>query len=53
MDSSLTAEQKQKRLIIATLLKERFDVEEQAFLRWIVAIDETWIRDFELKSQSN
>ena len=32
-----------------------FDVEDQAFLRRIVAIDETWIRDFEtdLKSQPN
>ena len=51
----LTAEQKQKRLDIATLLKERFYVEDQAFMRRIVAIDETWIRDFEpeLKSQSN
>ena len=37
----LTAEQMQKRLGIATLLKERFDVEDQAFLRRIVAIDET------------
>ena len=51
----LTAEQKQKRLDIATLLNERFDVEDQAFLCRIVAIDGTWIRDFEpeLKSQSN
>ena len=49
----LTAEQKQKRLDIATLLKEKFDVEDQEFLRIIVAIDDTWIRDFEpeLKSQ--
>ena len=34
------------------LLKERFDVEDQAFLRLIVAIDETWIRDFELELNS-
>ena len=52
---SLTSERKQSRLDIATLLKERLDVEDQAFLRRIVPIDETWIRDFasELKSQSN
>jgi hypothetical protein len=51
----LTAEQKQKCLDIATLLKQRFDVEGQAFLRQIVAVDETWVRSFEpeLKSQSN
>ena len=35
----LTAEQKQKRLDVATLLKERFDIEDQAFLYRIVAID--------------
>ena len=51
----LTAERKQKRLEIATLLKQRFNVEGQAFLCQIVATDETWVRDFEpeLKSQSN
>ena len=51
----LTAEQKRKRLDITTLLTERFDVEDEAFLRRIVAIDETWIRDFEpeFNSQSN
>ena len=51
----LTAEQKQKHLEIATLLKQRFNVEGQAFLYRTVAIDETWVRDFELelKSQSN
>jgi hypothetical protein len=51
----MTAEQKQKRLEIATLLKQRFNVEGQAFPYRIVAIDETWVRDFEpeLKSQSN
>ena len=36
----LTTEQKQKCVDIATLLKERSDVEDQAFLFWIVAIDE-------------
>jgi hypothetical protein len=51
----LTAEQKPKRLDIATLLKQRFYVEGGAFLRRIVAVDETWVRSFEpeLKSQSN
>jgi hypothetical protein len=51
----LTAVQKQKRLEIATLLKQRFKVEGQAFLYQIVTIDETWVGDFEkeLKSQSN
>jgi predicted transcriptional regulator len=51
----LTAEHKQKRLEIATLLKQRFNVEDQALLYRIVAIDKTWVRDFEpeLKSQSN
>ena len=51
----MTAEQKQKHLDIATLLKERFDAKDQALLGPIVAIDETWIRDFapEFKSQSN
>ena len=36
-------------------LKEIFDVEDQALVRRIVAIDETWIRELEpeLKSQSN
>jgi hypothetical protein len=40
---------------IATLLKQRFNVEGQAFLYEFVAIDKTWVRDFELefKSQSN
>jgi len=51
----LTADQKQKHLETATLLKQRFNIEGQAFLYRIVAIDETWIKDFEpeLKSQSN
>jgi hypothetical protein len=43
----LTAEQKQKRLDIATLLKQRFDVEDQAFLRRIDTVGETWVRSFE------
>jgi hypothetical protein len=41
----LTAAQKQKRLDIATLVKQRFDVESYAFLRRIVAV-ETWVRSF-------
>jgi len=51
----VTAEQKQKRLEIASLLKQRFNNEGQAFLYRIVAIDETCVRDFkpELKLQSN
>jgi hypothetical protein len=51
----LTADQKEKRLGIAALLKQGFNVEDQAFLNRIVAIDGTWIRDFEpeLKSQQN
>jgi len=51
----LTAEQKQKCLKVATLLKQRFNVEGQAFLYRIVAVDKTWVRDFEpeLKLQSN
>jgi hypothetical protein len=40
----LTAEQKQKGLDIATLLKQRFDIEGQAFLYRLVATDETWVR---------
>ena len=41
--------------IRATLLKRRFGIEGPAFLHRIVAIDETWLRDFEpeLKSESN
>jgi hypothetical protein len=51
----LIAEQKHKCLETATLLKQRFNVEGQAFLYQTVAIDETWVRHFELelKSQSN
>ena len=47
-DGSLTAlllNRKKKRLKISTLLKQRFNVEGQAFLYRIVAIDETWVRD--------
>jgi len=43
----LTAEEKQKRLEIATLLKQIFNVEGQAFPYQIVAIDKTRVRDFE------
>ena len=51
----LTAEHKQKGLEIPALLKQRFNVEGQAFLCRIVGINETWVKDFEpeLKSQSN
>jgi hypothetical protein len=51
----LSAEQKQKRLEIATLLKQRFNVEGKAFLYRIVAAGETWVTEFEseLISQSN
>jgi hypothetical protein len=51
----LIAEQKQKYLEIATLLKQGFNVEGQAFLYRIVAVDQMCVRDFEsdLKSQSN
>jgi uncharacterized protein YeaC (DUF1315 family) len=51
----LTAEQKQKCLEIAALLKQRFNVESQALLERNVAIDNTWVRDIEpeLKSQPN
>jgi len=51
----LTAEEKQKCLENATLLKQRFNIEGQAFLYRIVTMDETWVRDFEpeMKSQSN
>jgi hypothetical protein len=42
----LTAEQRQKRQEIATLLKQRFNFESQAFLYQIDAIDETWVKHF-------
>jgi len=44
----LPAEQKERSVEIATLLKQRFNVETPAFLCRIVAFDETWVRDFEL-----
>jgi hypothetical protein len=47
-----TAEQKRKRLEIVTYLKQRFNVEGQAFFYRIVTIDETWFRDFELELKS-
>jgi len=43
----LTAEQEQKHLEIATLLKQRFNVESQVLLYRTVDIDETWVREFE------
>ncbi|KAL1132425.1 hypothetical protein AAG570_010380 [Ranatra chinensis] len=51
----LTAEQKKKRLDIATCLKTRFDIEGEAFLFRIIVIDELCIRNFEPESklQSN
>jgi hypothetical protein len=45
----LTAKQKQKHLEIATLLKQRFNFEGRAFLYRSVAIDKTWVIDFEPK----
>jgi hypothetical protein len=39
----LTAEQKQKRLEIVTLLKQRFNIAGQAFLYQNVTIDEMWV----------
>jgi len=44
----LPAEQKQRSVEITTLLKQRFNVESQAFLCRIVAVDEMWVIDFEL-----
>ena len=51
----LTAEEKQKCLENAKLLKQRFNIEDQEFLYRIVPIDEIWVRDFEpeMKLQSN
>ena len=51
----LSDEQKARRLETCTQLLARYNREGNAFLSRIVAIDETWIRDFEseLKSQSN
>jgi histone-lysine N-methyltransferase SETMAR len=50
----LSDEQKAQRKETVTLLLSCFQQEGDPFLRCIVAIDETWIRDFEpeLKSQS-
>jgi hypothetical protein len=36
----------------ATLQKQRFNTEGQAFLHQIVATDETWVRDFQLELKS-
>jgi len=51
----LSEEQKCRRLEIAQQLLHRFREEGNEFLQKVVAIDETWIRDFEpeLKSQSS
>jgi hypothetical protein len=51
----LTAEQKQKRLEIATLLKQRLNAAGQAFLYQNITIEGMWVGDFELdlKLQSN
>jgi len=51
----LSEEQKCRRVEIAQQLLHRFREEGKEFLQKVVAIDETWIRDFEpeLKSQSS
>jgi len=51
----LSEEQKCRRLETAQQLLHRFREEEKEFLQKVVAIDETWIRDFEpeLNSQSS
>jgi len=51
----LSEEQKFRRLEIAQQLLHRFREEGNEFPQKVVAIDETWIRDFEpeLKSQSS
>ena len=51
----LSEEQKCRRLEIAQQSLHRFREEGNEFLQKVVAIDETWIRDFEpeLKSQSS
>jgi len=51
----LSEEQKCRSVEIAQQLLHRFREEENEFLQKLVAIDETWIRDFEpeLKSQSS
>lgn len=50
----LNEEQRARRVEVATQLLNRYEAEGEGFLKRIVAIDETWIRDFEpeLKSQS-
>ncbi|VVC29804.1 Transposase, type 1 [Cinara cedri] len=51
----LSPEQKDTREDICRELLSRYENEKETFLDHIIAIDETWIRDFEpeLKSQSN
>jgi hypothetical protein len=51
----LSEEQKAARKRVAEELLRRYEAEGEQFLNRIVAIDETWIRDFEpqLKSQSS
>jgi histone-lysine N-methyltransferase SETMAR len=51
----LSEEQKAARKTVAEELLRRYEAEGEQFLNRIVAIDETWIRDFEpqLKSQSS
>ncbi|VVC34914.1 Transposase, type 1 [Cinara cedri] len=51
----LSPEQKDTRKDICRELLSRYENEKETFLDRIIAIDETWIRDFEpeLKSQSN
>ncbi len=51
----LSMEQKADRMHIAQDLLMRYRNEGESFLKHIITIDETWIRDFEpeLKSQSN
>jgi len=50
----LTPEQRERRVAVATQLLDRFEREGEDFLKRIVAIDESWVRDFEpeLKSQT-
>jgi len=51
----LSKEQKAARKRVTGELPRRYEAEGEQFLNRIVAIDETWIRDFEpqLKSQSS
>jgi len=50
----LSEEQKAARKRVAEEILRRYEAEGEQFLNRIVAMDETWIRDFEpqLKSQS-